>query len=142
MVVTDPIADLLTRIRNAMTAKHETVTVPASKMKKGNCGHSGKRRLCQECRSRRYRRTQQHSHYAQIRSGRREGHHQSQTRVQARTSRLLRMRRSAQRNQRIGHRHHFHVQGRHDRQRSAQKQDRRRSTRLRLVIGGYYVKNW
>lgn len=34
MVVTDPIADLLTRIRNALTAKHETVTVPASKMKK------------------------------------------------------------------------------------------------------------
>ena len=34
MVVTDPFADLLTRIRNALTAKHETVTVPASKMKK------------------------------------------------------------------------------------------------------------
>ena len=34
MVVTDPIADLLTRIRNARTARHETVTVPASKMKK------------------------------------------------------------------------------------------------------------
>ena len=34
MVVTDPIADLLTRIRNALTAKHETVTVPTSKMKK------------------------------------------------------------------------------------------------------------
>ena len=34
MQVTDTIADLLTRIRNAMTAKHETVTVPASKMKK------------------------------------------------------------------------------------------------------------
>ena len=34
MVVTDPIADLLTRIRNALTDKHETVTVPASKMKK------------------------------------------------------------------------------------------------------------
>ena len=34
MVVTDPIADLLTRIRNAMTAKHETVTVHDSKMKK------------------------------------------------------------------------------------------------------------
>lgn len=33
MVVTDPIADLLTRIRNALTAKHETVSVPASKMK-------------------------------------------------------------------------------------------------------------
>ncbi len=34
MVVNDPIADLLTRIRNALTAKHETVIVPLSKMKK------------------------------------------------------------------------------------------------------------
>ena len=37
MVVTDPIADLLTRIRNALTAKHETVSVPTSKMKKSIC---------------------------------------------------------------------------------------------------------
>ena len=34
MVVTDPIADMLTRIRNASTAKHETVDIPASNMKK------------------------------------------------------------------------------------------------------------
>jgi len=34
MQITDPIADLLTRIRNASSAKHETVDVPASKMKK------------------------------------------------------------------------------------------------------------
>ena len=33
MIVTDPIADMLTRIRNAITAKHETVLVPASKEK-------------------------------------------------------------------------------------------------------------
>lgn len=33
MVVTDPIADMLTRMRNALTVKHSTVTVPASKMK-------------------------------------------------------------------------------------------------------------
>lgn len=33
MLVTDPIADLLTRMRNALTAKHKSVTVPASKMK-------------------------------------------------------------------------------------------------------------
>ena len=32
-VVSDPIADMLTRIRNANTAKHDTVDVPASKMK-------------------------------------------------------------------------------------------------------------
>ena len=34
MQITDPIADMLTRIRNANSAKHETVDVPASKMKK------------------------------------------------------------------------------------------------------------
>ena len=34
MVVTDPIADMLTRIRNANSAKHPTVDVPASNMKK------------------------------------------------------------------------------------------------------------
>ncbi len=31
--MTDPIADMLTRIRNALTARHETVTVPSSKVK-------------------------------------------------------------------------------------------------------------
>ena len=34
MQITDPIADMLTRIRNANSAKHDTVTVPASNMKK------------------------------------------------------------------------------------------------------------
>ena len=34
MQITDPIADMLTRIRNAGSAKHETVDIPASKMKK------------------------------------------------------------------------------------------------------------
>ena len=34
MQITDPIADMLTRIRNANTARHETVDVPASNMKK------------------------------------------------------------------------------------------------------------
>ncbi len=34
MHITDPIADLLTRIRNASSAKHDTVDVPASNMKK------------------------------------------------------------------------------------------------------------
>ena len=33
MSVTDPIADMLTRIRNALTARHESVLVPASRMK-------------------------------------------------------------------------------------------------------------
>ncbi len=34
MIVTDPIADMLTRIRNAQTSRHETVTIPDSKMKR------------------------------------------------------------------------------------------------------------
>ena len=34
MTMTDPIADMLTRIRNANTVGHETVEIPASKMKK------------------------------------------------------------------------------------------------------------
>ena len=33
MSISDPIADMLTRIRNANTAKHDTVDIPASKMK-------------------------------------------------------------------------------------------------------------
>ena len=34
MQITDPIADMLTRIRNAQIAKHDTVTIPASNAKK------------------------------------------------------------------------------------------------------------
>ena len=33
MTMSDPVADMLTRIRNANTAKHDTVDIPASKMK-------------------------------------------------------------------------------------------------------------
>ena len=33
MTVTDPIADMLTRIRNAAQSRHESVSMPASKMK-------------------------------------------------------------------------------------------------------------
>ena len=37
MQITDTIADLLTRIRNAASAKHNTVEIPASNMKKAIC---------------------------------------------------------------------------------------------------------
>ncbi len=37
MQITDTIADLLTRIRNANSAKHDTVMIPASNMKKAIC---------------------------------------------------------------------------------------------------------
>ena len=34
MMITDPIADMLTRIRNGLVAKHDSVQMPSSKMKK------------------------------------------------------------------------------------------------------------
>ena len=34
MVITDPIADMLTRIRNALVARHDSVVIPASNIKK------------------------------------------------------------------------------------------------------------
>ena len=34
MLINDPVADMLTRIRNVLVAKHETTTLPASNMKK------------------------------------------------------------------------------------------------------------
>ena len=37
MQITDTIADLLTRIRNANSAKHDTVEIPSSNMKKAIC---------------------------------------------------------------------------------------------------------
>ena len=40
MTMTDPIADMLTRIRNANTVGHETVDIPASNMKKSIAKYS------------------------------------------------------------------------------------------------------
>ena len=37
MVVNDPVADMLTRIRNALIVRHDSITVPASNMKKAIC---------------------------------------------------------------------------------------------------------
>ncbi len=48
MTMSDPIADMLTRIRNANTAKHDTVDVPYSKMKISYRRHPGKGRFHQE----------------------------------------------------------------------------------------------
>ena len=48
MQITDTIADLLTRIRNAISAKHDSVDIPASNMKKAIVPDSGGRGLCEE----------------------------------------------------------------------------------------------
>ncbi len=48
MVMTDPIADFLTRIRNANQAKHEVLEVPASNIRKRYCYNPKKRRFCKK----------------------------------------------------------------------------------------------
>ena len=48
MTMSDPIADMLTRIRNANTAKHDTVDVPSSKMKLAIAADSAGRGIYQE----------------------------------------------------------------------------------------------
>ena len=45
MVMTDPIADMLTRIRNANSRGHEKVEIPASNVKRAHCRNSQERRL-------------------------------------------------------------------------------------------------
>lgn len=45
MAMTDPIADMLTRIRNANSAYHEKVEIPASKMKSWQCSTSSKKKV-------------------------------------------------------------------------------------------------
>ena len=56
MQITDPVADMLTRIRNANTAKHESVDVPASNLKKAIA----------KLRSRRGRHPGRHPHPAEV----------------------------------------------------------------------------
>ena len=48
MTMTDPIADMLTRIRNAVTVRHDYVNIPASKVKVAIAGvlkEEGRRRI-------------------------------------------------------------------------------------------------
>ena len=74
MHITDPIADMLTRIRNANNAKHDTVDVPASNMKKSIAQiHSGR-----------------HPRYSEVQPRQGEGHHWSSPRFQARPACLCR----------------------------------------------------
>ena len=93
MQITDPIADLLTRIRNASTAKHPSVDVPASNLKKAIC-----QILVDEGPGQWY-----------------SGHRRLEARFQARPAHLHQLRGYAQSHEGPGHRNHLHFQGRYDR---------------------------
>ena len=130
MQITDPVADMLTRIRNANTAKHEKVDVPASNLKKS---------------------------IAQILLD--EGYIKAYEIVDDGTQGIIRitlkylagkekvisgLRRVSKPGLRVyagadelpqgpRHRNHFHIQGRYDRQGCSRKPCRRRSPCVRMV---------
>ena len=116
MHITDPIADMLTRIRNANNAKHETVDVPASNMKKSIAqilldeGYIKSFQLIDDGTQGVIRITLKYN------AGKEKVHLRPAPCQQARSPRLCRRGRAAPRSARPGHRHHFHFQGRHDRQ--------------------------
>lgn len=132
MIVNDPIADMLTRIRNAQVAGHENVSIPASNMKKSiakillnegfvknveylNEGVQGSIRITLKY-------VEKRPVIVGLKRISRPG-----LRVYAQ------VRRDPQGSRRPGHRHCFHAQGRDDRQRSPQKRRWRRSAGLCVV---------
>ena len=114
MQITDPIADMLTRIRNAGAARHETVDVPASKMKKS---------IAQILLDEGYIKAFQlvdNGNQGIIRITLKYGANRQKAitgikRV-SRPARLCRRTGAAPRPARPGRCHHLYVQGRHDRQ--------------------------
>ena len=89
MQVTDTIADLLTRIRNAQAAKHDTVEVPASNMKKAICQILVDEGLCEELHGDGRRQAGHHQHHPEIRRGQNPRYQGPQESVKARPSHLF-----------------------------------------------------
>ena len=133
MVVNDPIADMLTRFRNAQVAKHEAVTLPASNTKKAiakillaegyvkavdyiDDGLQGSIKVTLK--------------YINGKTPVIAG----LKRISKPGLRVRALRRAAQGSGRSGHRHHQHQQGSDDGQRGSQERHRRRSAGLHLVI--------
>ena len=134
MQITDPIADMLTRIRNANNAKHESVNVPASNMKKAIAKillDEGYIKIL-PVRSRTATRASSSITLKYLRSKEKvitglRRVSKPGLRIYAGADELPKVL------QRPGYRHRFHVQGRHDRQGGSRSPCRRRSPCVRLV---------
>ena len=133
MQITDPVADMLTRIRNANTAKHESVDVPASNLKKA---------IAKILLDEGYIKS-----YEVVEDGT-QGVIRIQLKYLAGKEKVISgLRRVSKPGLRVyagadelpqspegsRHRNYFHVQGRHDRQGSACEPCRRRSPGIRMV---------
>ena len=120
MSMTDPIADMLTRIRNACGSKHRRVDIPASKMKieiarllKANNFITDYKTVDGG------RRPPAAARRAQVRAGRAAGDPRAPARVEPRPSQVRRRRGNSARAQRPRRRDPQHVEGADDRSRSA-----------------------
>ena len=141
MQITDPIADMLTRIRNAGSAKHATVDIPASNMKKAIAeilleeGYIKNYQLINDGLQGIIRVTLKYN-----------GNEKAITGLRRVSKPGLRVYAGADEQppctQRTGHRHYFHVKGHHDRQEGESCTCRRRSPCVCMVRGSSYVKNW
>ena len=134
MTMSDPIADMLTRIRNANTAKHDTVDVPASKMKIAIAdilvdeGYITKYDLVEDGT------LQDNQNHIEIwRRQERKSYFRTEENLQARSSCLCKQRRYAEGTRWTGNSNRFHQQRCNHRQRSKKAWRRRRSSLLCLV---------
>lgn len=135
MTMSDPIADMLTRIRNANTAKHDTVDVPSSKMKLAIAqilldeGYIKKYDILDDGAFKtihitlKYGEDKNHK----IITGLKEN-------FQTRPPRIRRQGRTSQGTGRTWYCYHLYQPGRYHRQESKRTSGRRRGTGIRLVI--------
>ena len=123
MTMTDPIADMLTRIRNANTAGHETVEIPASNIKKSIAGILKDEGYIAD--------------YEVIEDNK-QGMIKVTMKYGAHKERVIS---GIKKISKPGHRHHLHLQGSYERQGSQKTRRRRRSNLLCMVGGTKNVKN-
>ena len=91
MQITDTIADLLTRIRNANSAKHDTVDVPASNMKKAICQILVDEGYVKSFHGNRGRQAGHHQNHAEIRRGQDPGYQRPAQGFQTRPAYLFQL---------------------------------------------------
>ena len=109
MQITDPIADLLTRIRNASTAKHPSVEIPASNMKKAICRIPVDEGYIKGMQVKNDTVQGYHRCHPEVPGERRARYRWSAPCVQAGPAHLHQLRGYAEGHEGPGHRNHFHL---------------------------------
>ena len=138
MQITDTIADLLTRIRNANSAKHDSVEIPASNMKKAICQILLDEGYIKSFTVTRGRQAGHHQGNAEIRRGQDPRHHRACAGCRKPGLRIYSScEDTAQGHEGPRHRHHFHhPSGVMTDRRGPQGEHRRRSSGVHLVSKG------